>query len=105
MRAALLRYQIAAWVVGVFAVFVVGGWVGKLVTDVDSPWQDFGEQTAAISPVHGFLYMVLLVFIAMLSRRAGWSLGFTLATMLLGTVPVLSFYAERRATARTRAGD
>ena len=103
MSAALLRYQITAYVVGIFAVFVVGGWIGKLVTEADSPWQTFGDKTAAVSPVHGFLYMLLLIFIAVLSRRAGWSLGFTATTMLLGTVPLVSFYAERRATARTRA--
>ena len=101
MSAALLRYQVTAWIVGIFAVFVVGGWIGKLLTDADSPWQTFGDYTAAVSPVHGFLYMLLLIFIAVLSRRAGWSLGFTVTTMLLGTVPVVSFYAERRATART----
>jgi integral membrane protein len=94
---------VTAYVVGIFAVFVVGGWIGKLMTEADSPWQTFGEYTAAASPVHGFLYMLLLIFIAVLSRRAQWSLGFTLTTMLLGTVPFLSFYAERRATARTRA--
>lgn len=99
----LRAYQVTAWVVGVFAVFVVGGWIGKLVTGAGSVWQDIGETTAAVSPVHGLLYMLLLVLIAVLARRSDWPLGFTLTTMLLGTIPVVSFYAERRATARTLA--
>jgi integral membrane protein len=47
--------------------------------------------------------MVFLVMAALLARQARWSIGFTVATLLLGTVPFASFYAERRATARTRA--
>jgi len=44
------------------------------------------------------------VFVAFaLSRRAGWDIGFTLVTLVCGTVPILSFWAERRATRRARA--
>ena len=34
----------------------------------------------------------------LLSRKAGWDLRFTLVTLVCGTVPILSFWAERRAT-------
>jgi hypothetical protein len=37
-----------------------------------------------------------------LSRRARWDLPFTLVTLLCGTIPILSFWAERRATSRVR---
>ena len=47
--------------------------------------------------------MIFLVTAFLLSRRARWSMPFTLVTLLCGTVPVLSFWAERRATARVRA--
>jgi integral membrane protein len=46
--------------------------------------------------------MVFLVAAALLARQARWSIPFTVGTLLLGTVPVASFVAERRATARTR---
>jgi hypothetical protein len=39
----------------------------------------------------------------LLSRKARWSVGFTLVTLLCGTVPVLSFWAEHRATREVRA--
>ena len=39
----------------------------------------------------------------LLSRRAGWDHAFTLVTLACGTVPLLSFWADRRATARVRA--
>jgi hypothetical protein len=37
------------------------------------------------------------------SRKARWSIGFTIVTLLCGTVPILSFWAEHRATAAVRA--
>jgi len=51
---------------------------------------------------HGWLYMIFLVMAFILSRRARWDLQFTLVTLLLGTVPVLSFWAEHRATKRVQ---
>jgi integral membrane protein len=42
--------------------------------------------------------MIFLVMAFLLSRRAKWPIGFTLVTLLCGTVPILSFWAERRAT-------
>jgi len=33
-----------------------------------------------------------------LSRKANWDLRFTAVTLLSGTIPILSFWAERRAT-------
>ena len=38
-----------------------------------------------------------------LGRRAGWDLPFTLVTLVCGTIPLLSFWAEHRATQRVRA--
>jgi hypothetical protein len=46
--------------------------------------------------------MLFLVMAFLLSRRAAWPIGFTLVTLLCGTVPILSFWAEHRATARVR---
>jgi integral membrane protein len=59
--------------------------------------------TTYLGVAHGWLYMLFLVMAAILARRARWPLGFTVVTLLLGTVPILSFVAERRATARVRA--
>ena len=52
---------------------------------------------------HGWLYMLFVVVAFVLSRKAGWDLRFTVTTLLSGTVPILSFWAERRATRRVRA--
>ncbi len=57
-----------------------------------------------VDQVHGLLYMVFLVVAAMLARAERWSPGFTITTLLAGTVPILSFWAEHRAIAAVRSG-
>ena len=47
--------------------------------------------------------MIFLLSAFLLSRRAGWDLPFTLVTLVCGTIPLLSFWAEHRATQRVRA--
>ena len=66
--------------------------------------QEVGEAiTTYLGVAHGWLYMAFVFVAFLLSRRSGWELRFTLVTLVSGTVPVLSFWAERRATRRVRA--
>ena len=51
----------------------------------------------------GWLYMIFLFSAFWLSRRADWDIPFTAVTLVSGTVPLLSFWAEHRATRRVRA--
>ena len=105
MRGALNRYRVMATVVGVLLIvlILVGVPLKYLTADGTGP-QHTGELiTTYLGIAHGYLYMIFLVTAFLLSRRARWSVPFTLVTLLCGTVPVLSFWAERRATARVRA--
>jgi integral membrane protein len=52
---------------------------------------------------HGWLYMILLITAFDLGRRAKWSWTRLLLIALAGTVPFLSFVAERSATKNVRA--
>lgn len=96
VEAALTRYRVMAWVVGVLLVVlvVVGvplkyGWgIDTVVTWTGVP--------------HGWLYMVLLITAYDLSRRVKWSLWWVLGIMAAGTVPFLSFVAEHFATRDVR---
>lgn len=94
---ALTRYRVIAWIVGVLLLVLTVGTVLKYTS---------GDETivAVVGPAHGFLYMVYLVLAADLARRARWRLGFTILVLLAGTVPFLSFVAERVVTGRVRAG-
>ena len=105
MKTALLRYRVMANVVGVLLIvlILVGVPLKYLTQDGTSP-QLVGEWiTQNLGIAHGWLYMIFLVMAFLLSRKARWSIGFTLVTLLCGTVPVLSFWAEHRATAAVRA--
>jgi integral membrane protein len=89
---ALLRYRAIAYIVGVVLILlVVVGMPLKYVWDEPSIVETVG-------PAHGFLYMIYLVAVFDLARRTRWGLRRMLLVMLAGTIPFLSFYAERVAT-------
>jgi integral membrane protein len=98
MRAALLRYRIMAYVVGVLLVVLV--LVGLPLKY--GPWQDDSVVTWTAIP-HGWLYMLLLITAFDLGRRARWPWSRLILIALAGTVPFLSFVAERSATKNVRA--
>ena len=96
MSSALTRYRIAAYVVGVVLLVLV------LVAMPLKYLADSPGLVAVVGPVHGFLYIVYLVVTFDLSMRQRWPLGRMVLLLLAGTVPFLSFVAERWATARVR---
>jgi integral membrane protein len=92
VQGALTRYRIIAWIVGVVLIaLVVVGMPLKYLGDNDAV-------VAGIGPGHGFLFMIYLVATFDLGRRAGWPLSRMLLVMLAGTIPFLSFWAERKVT-------
>jgi integral membrane protein len=95
---ALLRYRVMAYVVGTLLVVLVL---------VAMPIKYFGDNptpVAIIGTAHGFLYAVFLLAAFDLAVRARWRAWSTLLVLLAGTVPFLSFVAERKVTGRLRAG-
>lgn len=103
VSAALLRYRVMAYIVGCFVIVVFALFFGQLGTNETSWFNRHDTLITVIDQVHGLLYMVFLVMAALLSRAARWSIGFTITTLLAGTVPILSFWAEHRATEAVRA--
>jgi integral membrane protein len=105
VRTALLRYRVMANVVGVLLIvlILVGVPLKYLAADGTSLQQTGEWITTYLGIAHGWLYMLFLVMAFLLSRRARWDIAFTITTLLCGTVPILSFWAEHRATARVRA--
>jgi integral membrane protein len=95
VNAALTRYRVIAWIVGVFLLVLVF---------VATPLTLTGRHTlgSILGPIHGFLYIAYCVAAFDLAVRARWSLKYTLLVMLAGTVPFLSFVAERKVTRRVR---
>jgi integral membrane protein len=89
---ALLRYRVMAWIVGVMLLVLVG---------VAMPLKYLADQptlVGIVGPLHGFLFIVYLIATFDLSTRQRWPLGRMALLMIAGTIPVLSFVAERWAT-------
>ncbi|GLI00087.1 DUF3817 domain-containing protein [Phytohabitans aurantiacus] len=92
MSGALMRYRAIAYVVGVVLILLVV--IGMPLKYI---WDEPGV-VETVGPAHGFLYMVYLLAAFDVARRARWPLGRMALVMLAGTVPFVSFYAERVVT-------
>lgn len=91
VRAALVRYRIMAYVVGVLLVVLVL---------VGMPLKYLAGNGAVVTWTgvpHGWLYMLLIVTAYDVGRRVHWPWGRLLLIALAGTVPFLSFVAEHYA--------
>ncbi|WP_337060238.1 DUF3817 domain-containing protein [Kineococcus sp. G2] len=90
IRPALTRYRVMAWVTGIGLLFVVAGMVQEYALDRGD------SITRVMGPVHGLFYVLLLITTFDLGTRVRWPWSRMLLTALAGTVPFLSFYAERK---------
>ncbi|GAA0575057.1 DUF3817 domain-containing protein [Kribbella sandramycini] len=91
-RSALTRYRVIAYIVGVMLL---------LLLFVAMPLKYLGDNSAAmniIGPAHGWLYVVYLLATFDLFRRVQWTLPRLALMAVAGTIPFLSFYAERKTT-------
>jgi integral membrane protein len=96
---ALLRYRVMATVVGVLLIALI------FVAVPLNHLADIPEPSTVLGTAHGWLYGLFFLSAVDLALRAKWTLKGFLLTVIAGTVPVLSFFAERRATAKMRAGE
>lgn len=96
MSAALTRYRVAAYVVGVVLIVLV------LVAMPLKYLADDPTLVHYVGQAHGFLYLAYLVLAFDLGLRATWSWTRLAMVLLAGTVPFLSFVVERKVTAWVR---
>ncbi len=97
LSGALLRYRILAYTVGTGLVILVC---------VGIPLQVWGHNAAVADVVgflHGWLFIIYLGFTFDLARRARWNMIRVIWVGLCGTIPFLSFWAERKVTGWVRA--
>jgi integral membrane protein len=100
----LKAYRIFAWIVGTLIIVLYVAVALKYLTTDGTDIQKLGSDvTSVVGFAHGWLYMVYLVLVAVLARAARWSIPFTITTLLVGLIPVATFWAERRATRLVRA--
>lgn len=89
MRAAALRYRVMAYITGVLII---------VVCFVGIPLQVVAHNTFIVNQigtVHGFLYIVYIVFAYILAQKLKMKTWPTVLLLLAGTVPVMTFFVER----------
>jgi len=97
LDAALRRYRVLAYLVGVMLLVLVTAMGFKYIGDRP-------RGVEIVGPIHGFVYAVYLAIALDLALRARWSIRGTLLVLIAGTIPFLSFVAERAVTRHVRAG-
>lgn len=97
IHASLVRYRVIAYTVGVGLLLLC------VATVLDWGFHHPGL-AQVVGPMHGFLYMIYLALGIDLALKARWSVIGTLLVLVSGTIPFLSFVAERQVTTRIRAG-
>ena len=91
----LFVYRIAAYVTGVMLLVLTAHMVLRY---------GFGDLRLDWSPpVHGFLYIGYLICTVLLGTSVRWRPGRMLLVALAGTIPLMSFVAERSVTREVRA--
>jgi integral membrane protein len=97
-------YRILAFVVGVLLAFcsLVALPLKYLATDGGS-LQRFGEDASILWVAHGWIFMIYVVVAFFLSRKAGWSIAFTILALVAGLIPLLIFWVEHRVMQKLRA--
>ncbi|GAB3455294.1 DUF3817 domain-containing protein [Kineococcus endophyticus] len=100
IRAALTRYRVMAYVTGIGLI---------VLTCIGMPQEYLGlfgggdSVTRVAGIAHGWLYVILLITVFDLGNRLRWSWKRMVLTALAGTIPFLSFYAERKNTHAVQA--
>ncbi|GHF82655.1 DUF3817 domain-containing protein [Amycolatopsis bartoniae] len=97
LKGPLLRYRVLAYATGVALLCLTAAFILKYAAD--SP----GMMSWA-GVTHGVFYMVYLVMAVDLALKARWSIKGTILVLLAGTIPFLSFVAERAVTHRVQQG-
>ena len=91
IKKAFRRYQLMAWIVGtVLALLALIALPLKYIADVVIPGY------SVLWQLHGFLFMVYLLATADLGVKAKWGVVQLMTTALWGTIPLMSFVAERK---------
>jgi integral membrane protein len=89
MHAAVLRYRVMAYITGVLIIVVCFAGI---------PLQIAAHNTFIVNDigtVHGFLYIVYVVFAYLLGSKLRLKPGPMVLLLLAGTVPIMTFFVER----------
>ena len=89
MRLNVTLYRVMAYVTGVVLIVLC-------ILAILQIWTNDGAAVNAVGTVHGLLYIIYLIVSYPLTRRLRLATGPTIAVLLAGTVPVMTFIVESR---------
>jgi integral membrane protein len=89
VRLNVTLYRVMAYVTGVILIVLCTLAVLQI-------WTSDGAAVNAVGTLHGFLYIIYLIVSYPLTRRLRLATGPTIAVLLAGTVPVMTFVVEYR---------
>jgi integral membrane protein len=89
VRLNVTLYRVMAYVTGVVLIILCALAIAQI-------WANDAAAVNAVGTVHGLLYIVYLIVSYPLTRRLRLSTGPTIAVLLAGTVPVMTFVVEYR---------
>jgi integral membrane protein len=87
VRLNVTLYRVMAYVTGVVLIILCALAIAQI-------WTDDGAAVNAVGTVHGLLYIIYLIVSYPLTRRLRLATGPTIAVLLAGTVPVMTFIVE-----------
>ncbi|TSD93352.1 DUF3817 domain-containing protein [Skermania sp. ID1734] len=90
----LLRYRVLAWTTGL--------WLLVLTSELIARYGFAVENFKWVEPVHGWVYFVYFILTIDLAVKVRWPIMRTIATLIAGTIPFLSFFAEHSRTAQVK---
>jgi integral membrane protein len=97
-------YRVLAFVVGILLAFCsLVALPLKYLAAEGGSLQKFGEDASIMWVAHGWIFMIYVVVAFLLSRKAGWSLGFTIVALAAGLIPLLIFWVEHRVVQKLKA--
>jgi integral membrane protein len=93
VRLNVTLYRVMAYVTGVVLIVLC-------ILAILQIWTNDGAAVNAVGTVHGLLYIIYLIVSYPLTRRLRLATGPTIAVLLAGTVPVMTFIVEHRIRVR-----
>jgi integral membrane protein len=104
MSRLVTSYRILAFVVGILLAFcALVALPLKYLAAEGGGAQQFGEDASIMWVAHGWIFMIYVVVAFLLSRQAGWSVGFTIVALAAGLIPLLIFWVEHRVVQKLKA--
>lgn len=99
IRKALVGYRIMAWTTGVLLIALCYEMVVKYILKVE----DIPTWLRMVPFVHGWCYLIYLVFTANLAMNVRWPIPKTIGILLSGTIPLAGVIVEHFQTKQLKA--